>query len=249
MQLRLALDDSNPVPAVYERLSQAFGSFRDGPRLSPLDQLVRSMISARTYDEVSWPAFLRLRARFQPWERLLEASSAEVEAALVPVTHAQTKAGWLVETLGRLKALNGELSLDFLEGPPVEEAMVWMRRNLPGVGDKVAAAVLNFSTLRRRALVVDTHVWRVARRIGLAPRNADPEGVRRAIMNAAPAQWGGNDFFDFHWLLKRLGQTLCADSRTRCGACPVAALCEERARVGPGARMGNVLPLAVRNKQ
>jgi endonuclease-3 len=208
------------------------------------------MISSRTYDEAAWPAFLRLRSRFQPWERLLTASPAEIEAVLGPVTHAELKAAWLPEALGKILACKGSLSLDFLAEPSVDAAMGWMRKHLPGVGGKVAAAVLNFSTLRRRAMVVDTHVWRVARRIGLAPANAEPDGVQAAIMDAAPGAWSDEDFFDLHWLLKRLGQTLCLDNRTRCGACPAAALCETRKRAQSRAP-ATVLPLAwlQRNKK
>lgn len=246
MQLSLSLDTDNPLPAVYERLSLAFGSFHDGPRLTPVDQLIKSLISSRTYDEVSWPAFLRLKGRFQPWETLLEASAAEIEETISPVTFADVKAGWLKEALSRIIELRGSLSLDFLLEPPEDDAMIWLRRRLPGVGDKVAAAILNFSSLRRRVMVVDTHVWRVARRIGLAPRNADPEGVRTAIMDAAPAAWSDEDFFDLHWLLKRLGQTLCMDNRTRCGACPASVLCAEHARAG-SRQKANVLPVAFRN--
>jgi endonuclease-3 len=246
MQLSLALDPDPPVAAVHRALKAAYGAFADGPRLAPVDQLVKSLISARTYDEVSWPAYLRLKARYRPWERLIAAPPGEIQAVLAPVTFADIKAGWLPEALSRI-AERGSLSLDFLADLPLEAAMSWLR-TLPGVGDKVAAAVLNFSTLRRPVMVVDTHVWRVARRIGLAPRNADPEGVARAIMDAAPASWSADAFFDLHWLLKRLGQTLCQDHRTRCGGCPVAALCATRARP---ARAGNVLPVrfGVENKQ
>jgi endonuclease-3 len=243
MQLSLGLDAFNPLPAVYDRLRLAFGSFREGPRLSPLDQLIKSMIGSRTYDEVAWSAFLRLRSRFQPWENLIDAPAGEIESVLAPVIHAELKAAWLPEALGRLKALKGSLSLDFLADPPIEEAIAWQKRHLPGVGDKVAAAVLNFSTLRRPAMVVETHVWRVARRIGLAARNAEPEEVRRTLMGAAPSGWTDEDFFDLHWLLKRLGQTLCTDTRTRCGACPVAALCEERRRAVARGQVDNVLAL------
>jgi len=250
MQLSLGFETDNPLPIVYERLSSAFGSFRDGPRLSPLDQLIKAMISSRTYDEVAWPAFRRLKARFHPWERLVAASPAEIEAVLTPVAYAETKAAWLPEAMGRIVAERGALSLDFLAEVPVEAASAWLQKTLPGVGGKVAAAVLNFSTLRRRAMVVDAHVWRVARRIGLAPTNAEPEAVRAAILDAAPGAWGNEDFFDLHWLLKRLGQTLCMDNRTRCGACPVAALCETRRRAQSRAA-ASVLPmtLPLLNKQ
>lgn len=230
MQLSFALEASNTLPSVYDRLKAAFGSFRESARLAPLDQLIRSMIASRANDEVAWSAFYRLRTWARSWDRLIDADSAEIEAVIAPVAHADLKAVWLPEMLDRLKALKGELSLDFLVESPMEEAIGWLKTRLPGVGDKVAASVLNFSTLRRPAMVVDAHVWRVARRIGLAPRGAEPEAVRRALTEAAPTAWTDEDFFDLHWLLKRLGQTLCADSRTRCGACPVASLCEERRR-------------------
>jgi endonuclease-3 len=239
MQLSLALDPAPPVLTVHQRLKLAFGAFAHGPRLAPLDQLVKSLISGRTYDEVSWPAYLRLKARYRPWERLIAAPPGEIQAVIAPVTFAEIKAGWLPEALAKIAA-RGSLSLDFLGELPVEQAMVWLR-SLPGVGDKVAAATLNFSTLGRRAMVVDTHVWRVARRIGLAARSADPEGVRRAIMDAVPADWAADDFFDLHWLLKRLGQTLCHDHRTRCGACPVADLCAERRRQAVPSKAGAVV--------
>ena len=230
MQLSLALDPTPPVLAVHQRLKLAFGSFCDGPRLAPLDQLFKALISGRTHDDVSWPTYLRLKARYRPWERLIEAPPGEIQAIIAPVAFAEIKAGWLPEALSRIAA-RGSLSLDFLAQMPVEEAMAWLR-TLPGVGDKAAASVLNFSTLARQAMVVDTHVWRVARRIGLAGRNADPETVRHAVMDSVPGDWAANDFFDLHWLLKRLGQTLCQDHRTRCGACPVASLCAERRRQG-----------------
>jgi endonuclease-3 len=231
MQLSLALDPqaAPPVAAVHKRLINAFGEFGGTPRLDPVDQLVKSLISSRTYDQLSWPAFYGLKARYRPWESLIEADVGEIQAAIAQVVHAESKAAWLRETLGLIVQKRGELSLDFLAGMPVEEAMAWLRQ-LPGVGDKVAASVLNFSTLKRKAMVVDTHVWRVARRIGLAARTAEPEAVRHAVMEAAPEAWTDTTFFDLHWLLKRLGQTLCEHNHTRCGACPVASLCEERKR-------------------
>jgi endonuclease-3 len=229
MQLSLALDPDPLVAQAHKRLLAAFGSFAHSPRMEPVDQLIKSMISSRTYDEVSWAAYLRLEARYHPWTRLIEAPPAEVQQTIATVTYAEEKAAWLPETLRRVWDRAGSLSLAFLAEGTVEAAHLWLR-GLPGVGDKVAAAVLNFSTLGRPVMVVDTHVWRVARRIGLAPRNADPEGVRLAIMAAAPLGWGADAFFDLHWLLKRLGQHLCQAHHTRCAACPLAGLCEERQR-------------------
>src|SRR3954462_7812387 len=107
MQLSLALDQDNARIAartahVAERLHAAFGGFAHNPRLAPVDQLVNSMVASGAHDEVSWPAYLRLKAAFRPWERLAQASPAEVETIIAPVTHARIKAGWLPEALQRI---------------------------------------------------------------------------------------------------------------------------------------------------
>ena len=211
---------------------------------------MKSLVGARAHDDDAWPAYLRLRARFTPWERLADAELEAVEATIAPVVHADLKARWLVESLARIRALRGELSLDFLTELSVDEAMAWLQA-LPGVGGRIAAAVLNFSTLRRPVMMVESHVWRVARRIGLAGETTDPDGVRTAIMATAPASWTADDFHQLHWLLKRLGQTLCLDARTRCGACAVASLCRAK-RERPALKSAEVVALAPRgygNKQ
>jgi endonuclease-3 len=224
MQLSLLPDPDPLVARVHARLLSSFGAFSDSPRAPPLDQLANSLISSRTHDEVSWAAFVRLKARYRTWERLLRAPVKEIEATISTVAYAEDKAKWLPQALARIVAHAGRLSLDFLADEPVETAHGWLR-TLPGVGDKVAAAVLNFSTLKRPIMVVDTHVWRVGRRIGLAARNVEPEAVRKAIMAAVPAEWSADAFFDLHWLLKRLGQTFCQHDQTRCGTCPLVDLC------------------------
>jgi adenine-specific DNA glycosylase len=62
---------------------------------------------------------------------------------------------------------------------------------LPGVGVKVAASVLNFSPLNMRALVVDTHVHRVAGRLGLVPASYDTAHAYRALMDMVPDSLDG----------------------------------------------------------
>ena len=230
MQLSFHFDtDPAPIlPAVRDQLARLQrGRFRRGGGLDPISQLVKSSISSRTRDEVSQLAFERLRARFPSWDHLADARAAEVEATIARVTFADDMARHLVTALRRLRAEQGGLDLDFLKDMPVEWAMNRLQA-LPNVGDKVAAAVLNFSTLRRRVMVVDTHVWRAARRIGLAPANADPRAVRLAIMEQAPPSWTADDFFELHCLLKGLGQQLCMHDHMDCGHCPLAGFCAQR---------------------
>ncbi len=232
MQLSLRFEAAPATPELRDRLRMAMGAFPfQGGGMEPIDQLVKSMISSRTYDATSWNVFERLKIRFPDWRQVLTADLAELEAVLGPVTHAESKIGWLLKTLTRILELRGDFDLHFLAEPPLDQAMAWLQQ-FDGVGPKVAASVLNFSNLRRSAMVVDTHVWRVARRYGLVGGRADPEAVRRMIMQEAPENWGPDDFYELHWLMKRLGQTFCSDARARCGACPLAKTCATRL-VGP----------------
>jgi len=102
--------------------------------------------------------------------------------------------------------------------------MTWLQ-GLPGVGCKVSAAVLNFSTLNRRALVVDTHVHRVARRLGLVGRSTLPSEAYAMLMAEAPSNWTSEDLFEFHWLLKKLGQSVCTEAQPACALCPMREDC------------------------
>jgi endonuclease-3 len=232
MQLSLNfgdLSDANLDLAQFRRrLVSSFGSFgAGGGRLSPMDQLVKSLISSRTHDEDSQATYDRLKFRYPDWNDLADAPMEEVRDLLCPVTYADEKADWLSVTLKSIRRQTGALKLDFLGDWPVEQAHFWLTK-LDGVGPKVAAAVLNFSRLQMRIMVVDTHVHRVARRYGLVPEKSTPEDAGRILMSLAPDAWRAEDFYELHWLMKRLGQLRCTHGWARCGACPVAATCQRR---------------------
>ena len=165
MQLSLCLALS-PLEDVRAVLLTAFGPQRPKARMDPVSQLVKSSISHRTLDAVSWAAFLRLQGAFRNWEDLALAEPDAVLALIDDVTHAQDKARRLPIALRMIQDRIGWLSLSHLRNLTVEQARHELRA-LPGVGQKVAASVLNFSSLAMRDLVVDSHVHRTAQRLGL----------------------------------------------------------------------------------
>ena len=219
---------SSGVADLRERLLADYGPFREGRGRSPLDQLVKAMISARTDDGASAAAFGRLALRAGgDWTRLVAIEANDVEALLGPlVSFAGTKAGWLLAALRQILEERGALSLAFLADMAVEDAVAWLTR-LPGIGLHGAAFVLNASSLRRAVMVIDTHVLRVVRRYGLVSADATAKEAFEAIMATAPAHWNGEDFHEFHWLLKRTGQLACTHAVARCGICPLKAVCAE----------------------
>jgi endonuclease-3 len=193
------------------------------PRRPPIGALVKSMISGRTRDAVSLAAYERLVACHGTPGRVLAAGRDEVLRCIGAVTHAEDKAGYVVEALGRIAAERRGFDLTFLGTPPLDEALAWLER-LPGVGRKVAAATLNGSTLDRPVLIVDSHVLRVLQRLGFVSRNAEAQAASEAVTAAMP-EWQGRDFLDFHIATKKLGQTHCRFDAPDCAGCPLRADC------------------------
>ncbi|PLR27638.1 endonuclease III [Caulobacter zeae] len=227
MQLSLRLARS-PLEDARDALLAAFGPQRPKARMDPVSQLVKSSISHRTLDAVSWAAFLRLQAEFRAWEDLAAASAERVLPLISTVTHAEDKARRLPIALRMIQDRIGWLSLSHLRTLTVEQARHELRA-LPGVGQKVAASVLNFSTLAMRDLVVDSHVHRTAQRLGLVGPG-DPTHSHHALMALAPDAWTADDLFELHCLMKHgLGQLVCTHDAPQCGACPLKAQCH---RVG-----------------
>lgn len=223
MQLSLGLSRS-PLEGIRDRLLAEFGPQRPVARMDPVSQLVKSSISTRTADAVSWAAFLRLRAAFKCWEDLARAEEALVLDGLGDVAGARDKARRLPLALRMIEARIGWLSLSHLRNLSVDAARHELQ-SLPGVGTRVAASVLNFSSLAMRALVVDSHIQRTALRLGLTDA-ADATGAYHALMAQVPDHWSADDLFELHWLMKRgLGQMLCLEDGPQCGACPLKQAC------------------------
>lgn len=223
MQSRLALPSD--LPPVRDRLRRVFGALEPPERrMDPVSQLIRAVLASRTYDEVSWAAFFRLQQAYPGWTGLGQASADEIEPIIDPVAFADQKARQL-PILARLITLRrGALELDFLADEPVEEAMFWLVQ-LNGVGVKCAAATLNFSRLNRPAMVVDGHVHRAARRLGLVARAGDETTTYHAVMEQAPKDWAAEDFLELHRLMKSHGQSICSHFEPACGLCALRDLC------------------------
>lgn len=195
-----------------------------GEQLDPLSQLIRSCLDARTHDAVSWRAFFALAAAWPDWTDLAEAKPEDVLALITDVTFAENKALYLVSALRMIRARTGRLSMDFLADWSIEAAHAWLE-GLPNVGPKVAAAVLNFSRLNRRSMVVDTHVLRVASRYGLVAADANIPDAWATFMETLPEAWTAQDLAALHVQMKRLGQTLCRPHEPDCERCPIVGGC------------------------
>jgi endonuclease-3 len=112
--------------ALRDRLRSAFGTWRCDWRLTPVQQLIKSIISSRTLDKASWAAFWRLWERFGTAEAIMAAPVREIEQAISGVTWPDQKAGWVKAALLRIRERRRDFGLAFLGEAPVAEAMGWL---------------------------------------------------------------------------------------------------------------------------
>lgn len=221
---------------IHRRLCSRYGCpIKYFHTIDPLSELVSALLSHRTLNRDSGQAFRALRAGFADWAAVRDAPLAEVEQAISACTWPEQKAPRIQQVLREVTARgDGAMSLEFLRDWPVAQARAWLE-SLPGVGPKTSAAVLSFSTLRGKALPVDSHHHRVAARLGLIPESMAVGPSHRVLEAQLPPQWDAQQVYDNHQVLMRHGKDTCTWRAPRCADCLLLDLCPHgQARLGPG---------------
>lgn len=224
MQMAFGFGAVEDIAWVRDQLRARFGEVGPMHVRTPIGQLVKSSISGRTRDEISLAAYQRLIETYPEWSEVTDAAIADIEHAIGEVTFPDVKARHLRDALRAIAACRPDFDLTFLGRLSVAEAMVWLER-LPGVGRKVSASTLNFSTLHMPALVVDTHILRTLRRFGFVGSKADARSAHDTMM-ALLHDWSAADLAELHMLMKCLGQHICCADQAHCGVCPISRRCQ-----------------------
>jgi endonuclease-3 len=205
---------------VYKLLEKAYGIPEWRHPLTPIDELVSTILSQNTNDINRDRAFVRLKERFESWEAVRDAPVETVMDAIRPAGLANQKGPRMQTILRQITEEQGALYLEFLKEMETEEARSWLTR-FKGVGPKTAAIVLQFS-LDIPAFPVDTHIYRVSGRTGLRPEKMSVEKAHswlEAIFT--PEQYGTG-----HLNFIRLGREICHPRKPECEICPLNAICE-----------------------
>ncbi|MEA3309923.1 MAG: endonuclease III [Chloroflexota bacterium] len=207
------------VENIHQLLAKTYDLSAWQPRLQPVAELVNTILSQNTNDHNRDLAFAALRDRYPTWEAVRDAPLAELIATIRPAGLAPTKAPRIQGALRRISAARGEMSLDFLQEMPLEEARTWLT-DIRGVGPKTAAIVLLFA-LGRPAFPVDTHVHRVSQRLGLIPARTSREKAHVLLEELVPPQL----YYPLHLELIAHGRAVCQARRPRCARCPLYEYC------------------------
>lgn len=177
---------------------------------NPADTLLATLLSARTTDVQVLKVYPAFRKRFSSWQLLAKADVADIAKSISSIGLYRSKAK-------AIKGLAQKVLSDY--GGKVPKTMEELI-TLPGVGRKTASCVLWYG-FGIPAMAVDTHVFRIARRLGWS-RGKTVEQVERDLTSFVPKRlWG-----DVNRTMVQFGRDVCVGGRKpQCWRCPVAKWC------------------------
>lgn len=182
----------------------------DDTRQDPFQVLIATMLSAQTRDPVTHAASTRLFAVADTPETMARLPVKRIERLIYPVSFYRVKAEHVRETCRLIVSRRGG------RVPDTMEALL----TLPGVGRKTANLVLILSHASRDNICVDTHVHRLANRLGWV-RTKTPTQTEHALYRVVPRRWWPR----VNLYLVTWGQNVCKPVYPRCAVCAVARLC------------------------
>jgi len=207
------------VQDIIGALEGVYGPREFTSRGRPVDVLIETVLSQNTSDINSHRAFESLLSHFGALENVADARVEDIEQAIASAGLSRIKSVRIKQILNRLVAENGSLDLAFLNGKGVDAAREYLV-SFQGVGLKTASCVLLFS-LGMPAMPVDTHVHRVAQKLGLV----GPRSTAEAAHAELEAMVSPGDRYRFHLLLIEHGRRICRARGPRCVVCVLNSVC------------------------
>ena len=196
--------------AIKQLDNPAVEKIADDQKGDPFQVLIATMLSAQTQDPVTLAASRRLFARAATPSAMLRLAASDIEELIFPVSFYRNKARHVLATCRQLLGRHGG------RVPATMEALL----ALPGVGRKTANLVLIVAHGSGANICVDTHVHRIANRLGWV-RTRTPEQTEQALYAVVPRRrWASVNLYLVTW-----GQNVCRPIRPRCRECLVEKLC------------------------
>ncbi len=207
------------ISLVIKLLEQEYGPCRRQRDRDSVDVLIGTILSQNTSDTNSGRAFASLKASSDSWEAVASAPAGDIAAVIRCGGLSDIKAARIKQVLGQIQREQGHITLDFLKSKTVTEAEDYLMR-LPGVGRKTASCVLLFS-LGKPSLPVDTHVFRVAKRLRLIDSKTSIDRAHSLLREQIPP----SRVYQFHVHMIEHGRRVCHARRPRCDRCILRGIC------------------------
>jgi endonuclease-3 len=213
------MNEKQLAAKTHQLLVDEYGLPTWRPHLSPVGELVSTILSQNTNDQNRDRAYDTLRKTFPTWEEVRDAPGNLIAESIKTAGLANQKGPAIQNALRIITEERGEIELDFLRSKTSQESSLWLT-NLKGVGPKTAAIVLLFS-LDMSAFPVDTHVYRVTGRIGIRPDKMTAAKAHTYLAEQFPP----DTYYAIHLNLIRLGREICKARQPLCRDCPLNKIC------------------------
>jgi endonuclease-3 len=209
-----------PLGYIIQNLERTYGVPENERISDPLDMLVQIILSQATSDTNSHRTYAALKKRFPVWERALRARTETIAETIRAGGLANQKAAVIKSLLRQIKEEHGTLELDFLHEMPAKEAREYLKQ-FRGIGPKTIACTLLFAC-RKDVFPLDTHIFRILRRVGLIPQKCTDARAHEIMDRTVPP----GKFYSFHVNLIRHGRALCRPREPVCERCPIVEYCD-----------------------
>jgi endonuclease-3 len=209
-----------PIRYIIQNLERTYGVPENKRASDPLDMLIKIILSQATSNVNSDRTFAALKKRFPTWDAAMRARESTIADTIRAGGLANQKAGVIKSLLKQIKEKHGAIDLNFLHGMEAAEAASYLKQ-FRGIGPKTIACTLLFAC-RKEVFPLDTHIFRILRRVGLIPQKCTDERAHQ-IMNAVVPP---GKFYSFHVNLIRHGRALCRPREPLCERCPIVEYCE-----------------------
>ena len=207
------------IEEVIEFLEQEYGPREWQPGKDSVDVLIETVLSQNTTDINSGRAFNSLSSTFGSWEAVASAPVECIARAIEIGGLSRIKSARIKQILNRIEEERGCINLDFLSSMGISEAKNYLL-DLSGVGLKTANCVLLFA-LGKPCLPVDTHVFRVARRVGLIDSNISIGKAHDLLQEQVPL----SKVYQFHLYMIEHGRQICLARQPHCVDCVLKNTC------------------------
>ena len=208
----------NKITRVCEALEKCYGRQEWTGRKPVLDELVLTILSQNTTAKNCNLAFACLRERFPAWHDVMLARWEDIADAIKVGGLANRKAPRIKKILQDIYERQGNLDLEWVADTPDNEAIDYLMA-FDGVGRKMAACVLMFA-LNRPVMPVDTHVHRVATRLGLIEKTSADKAH-----DLLQAQTPPKRVYSLHICLVLHGRQICHAIKPECNRCILKEEC------------------------
>ena len=194
---------------------------------TPLQILVATILAAQCTDERVNQITPALFRKYPTAAAFASADRAELEAEIRPTGFFRNKAKNIIGAAQKIVADHGG---------KVPASMADLIR-LPGVARKTANIVLSSGYGIAEGIAVDTHVRRLAGRLGLS-RRSDPEKIEQDLLKLVPRK----DWLDFNYMLVNHGRKVCQARKPLCPECRLQELCPSAVKLHPELKKHNPHP-------